>query len=554
MTANIAIRFELDGYVTTGATLMGRQAAGAGFLRAATKGLRGLPLTCYSPRRSSFVAFVDLIQRLDPSADTQWIPADRLDQLANMGTVYLPDPSLGEASRHRLRMRPLAYSIMGVLHTTASHGAMDMIADLMTAPAMPWDALICPSSAVASTVHSVLAHEHDYLEHRLGTKLPAPSLQLPIIPLGVHCEDFVFSPEERRAARNGLGISTNAVVVLFVGRLSFHAKAHPHALYVALEEIARANASNIVLLQCGWFASAGIADAFIKGAATLAPSVRTLFSDGRNATSLRQSWAAANIFVSLSDNVQETFGLTPIEAMASGLPVVVSDWDGYKDTVRDGIDGFRIPTWMPPEGVGGRLAARHELAMETYDRYCGLSAQNVVIDGSALRNALTLLINDSRLRTSLGASGQERAQERYDWSVVFGAYQQLADELGARRAAGLTKHADAHLTSIRNSPRRMDPYQAFKGYATRHISADTCVVRMSHATTDYFVKLRSTSLWIHTADGLPDEPIVAEILSEPISSITDISARTGLSIGQTIAAVAPLAKMGLVSLAAGSFA
>ena len=33
------------------------------------------------------------------------------------------------------------------------------------------------------------------------------------------------------------------------------------------------------------------------------------------------------MFVSLSDNIQETFGLTPIEGMASGLPLIVSDAD-----------------------------------------------------------------------------------------------------------------------------------------------------------------------------------------------------------------------------------
>jgi glycogen synthase len=54
----------------------------------------------------------------------------------------------------------------------------------------------------------------------------------------------------------------------------------------------------------------------------------------------------------MSDNIQETFGLTPLEAMAAGLPVIVGDWDGYKDTVRDGVDGFRIPSLMPPAPLG----------------------------------------------------------------------------------------------------------------------------------------------------------------------------------------------------------
>lgn len=41
--------------------------------------------------------------------------------------------------------------------------------------------------------------------------------------------------------------------------------------------------------------------------------------------------------------------------MAAGLPVVVSDWDGHRDTVVDGENGFRIPTYALPAGSGGLL-------------------------------------------------------------------------------------------------------------------------------------------------------------------------------------------------------
>ena len=34
----------------------------------------------------------------------------------------------------------------------------------------------------------------------------------------------------------------------------------------------------------------------------------------------------------------------------------IKDWDGYRDTVRDQVDGFRVPTTMPPPGHGGDLA------------------------------------------------------------------------------------------------------------------------------------------------------------------------------------------------------
>ena len=40
----------------------------------------------------------------------------------------------------------------------------------------------------------------------------------------------------------------------------------------------------------------------------------------------------------------ETFGLTPIEGMAAGLPVLHLTENGYKSTVRQNTDGFRVKT------------------------------------------------------------------------------------------------------------------------------------------------------------------------------------------------------------------
>ena len=96
-----------------------------------------------------------------------------------------------------------------------------------------------------------------------------------------------------------------------------------------------------LLIECGWTANDQIAQAFSEARAKLCPSVRSIVLDGRINDVRDTAWAAADVFCSLSDNIQETFGLTPIEAMAAGLPVVVTDWDGYKDTVRNGIERRR---------------------------------------------------------------------------------------------------------------------------------------------------------------------------------------------------------------------
>ena len=79
----------------------------------------------------------------------------------------------------------------------------------------------------------------------------------------------------------------------------------------------------------------------------LCPSVRFLRLGGAEPVSeevKRHALAAADVAVSLVDNAQETFGLAVAEAMAAGLPLVASDWSGYRDLVRDGIDGYLIPS------------------------------------------------------------------------------------------------------------------------------------------------------------------------------------------------------------------
>ena len=79
----------------------------------------------------------------------------------------------------------------------------------------------------------------------------------------------------------------------------------------------------------------------------LCPSVRFLRLGGLEPVTeetKRQALAVSDVAISLVDNAQETFGLAIAEAMAAGLPVVASDWSGYRDLVRDGIDGYLIPS------------------------------------------------------------------------------------------------------------------------------------------------------------------------------------------------------------------
>jgi hypothetical protein len=264
-------------------------------------------------------------------------------------------------------------------------------------------------------------------------------------------------------------VKPDTLVVLFMGRLSFHAKAHPLAMYQALEKASRETGQQVVLVECGWHANDYIQQAYADAARLACPSVRVVTLDGRQAQARQTAWAGADVFCSLSDNIQETFGIAPIEAMAAGLPVVVSDWDGYKDTVRDGIDGFRIPTTMPQAGLAGDLALRHALEIDTYDMYCGHTCSLVAVDVQAVAHAFVQLFESPELRRQMGDAGQQRAREVFDWKTIIGQYESLwSQQTELRLSQASTIQALTHPW-----PARMDPFHAFSAYPSRTLTPST---------------------------------------------------------------------------------
>jgi glycosyltransferase involved in cell wall biosynthesis len=550
-TPTAALRYEPDGYVQGAHGIMGRQAAGGGFLRAAVQGRDGDVLWACTPHRPSAQSFADAVAATDPTAETKWCPAHRLDLLESIGTLYLPGPDLLlRAAELRLRRGIAAYGLCGVTHTTASHRAMDALSGLALAPLMPWDALICTSSAVLATLEVHRAASEDYLAWRFGGPREAPRLLTPVIPLGVHCDDFAFTEADRAEARATLRLDADQILVLYVGRLAFHAKAHPDAMYMGLEAAARRSGKRIVLLQAGWFATDKVEVAYREGAATAAPSIEARFGDGQDPDFRRTAWAAADIFISLSDNIQETFGLTPIEAMAAGLPAIVSDWDGYKDTVRDGVDGFRVPTWMVGSGDDG-LALRHESGSFGYDRYCGLSCQTVAIDQTALAERLDRLVTDTDLRSRMGAEGRKRARSLYDWPVVYRQYRSLWDEQAAIRRAAFDGPLRRVIEAAPHTyPSRLAPSASFAHYPTEQIVGTTRIVAAARPDGLGYADLIRSSLFSYADKMLCDADLAGAILAraEAPIAVAGLAGAIGQSEKTVLLAVAMLAKMGLLSL------
>ena len=85
-----------------------------------------------------------------------------------------------------------------------------------------------------------------------------------------------------------------------------------------------------------------IPPALHEAAAALCPTVEVRLLEGHDLNLGALARSASDAFISLVDCLQETFGLTPVEAMAARLPVVASDWNGYRDKRRRS-HGFSHP-------------------------------------------------------------------------------------------------------------------------------------------------------------------------------------------------------------------
>jgi glycosyltransferase involved in cell wall biosynthesis len=365
---------------------------------------------------------------------------------------------------------------------------MQNFGELATAPLQPWDALVCTSAAVKTTVENTLRQWDDYLAVRCGAR-PRVAVELPIIPLGVDAAFFAGCRENkaaRKTRRALLRIPDGELAILYVGRLNFYAKAHPIPMYLAIERAAKQTGQRLHLIQVGWFEHEREERAFRQAAQTFCPSVACSFLDGRQPAVRQEAWSAADLFVSLSDNIQETFGLTPLEAMAAGLPVVCTDWDGYRETVRHEQDGIRVPVTMPPPGCGTNFARDYWSDELHYNNFIARVSMSTAVDIDAVTRALVQLVTQPELRARMSAAGQVRARTIFDWSVIIRQYEALWDELNARRQSDTEQEIAPLFAGAPPHPLLDDPCRAFGHYTATPLGPESTLMP-SPASSPEFV-------------------------------------------------------------------
>ena len=322
---NWAIYYHNDGFNIKGNRIMGRQAAGWSFLKGVINS-NPSNLGLYIQNEDQKISAsngIKAILRKDQKIEIDWIPFSQPNLSAKYGGIFFPGPDLNEYSFHRSFHGHDTYSLVGITHTTASHGVMSSLRQIESSSLMPWDAIICTSSCVLDTVEKIIDHRYQRLKSKFNISKPELPL-LPVIPLGLDVDEFNYSEDFKKKSRLSLGINDEDIVIAYVGRLSFHAKAHHLPMYLAIEEISKElkDGQKIHIIQTGWFANDFVKDSFVEEGIKICPSIKFHFLDGKNQDNKHKTLAAGDIFVSLSDNIQETFGLTPLLNLTQNKPLI----------------------------------------------------------------------------------------------------------------------------------------------------------------------------------------------------------------------------------------
>jgi glycosyltransferase involved in cell wall biosynthesis len=214
------------------------------------------------------------------------------------------------------------------------------------------------------------------------------------MPNPVDTEQFrPCAAEEVARLRAGFGIPPEALVAVYVGRLS-----HEKGLLELLRGFAMAarQAPRALLVLVGDGAMRGQLEA-TAAQLGLAPS-QVLFTGRVDVAKVPEWLRASDVFTLLSPN--EGFSCALAEAMSVGLPSVVSDIPANAQLVDDGVHGLLT-------AVG---------------------------DDAAMAGALARLFRDPALRARMGQAARQRIVENYSTGQIADRYEALfAEVLAGRR-------------------------------------------------------------------------------------------------------------------------
>jgi D-inositol-3-phosphate glycosyltransferase len=223
----------------------------------------------------------------------------------------------------------------------------------------------------------------------------ADPAKVTVIPSAVNIDRY--RPVARVEARQRIGLPSDALVIGYIGRML--PRKDPRNIVRALALLVRDFDRPLTLLLVGGETRDPDPDAtpeigeLQRLAAELGVADRLLFTGKRQPDELRDYYSAVDVAVTTP--WYEPFGLTPLEAMACGTPVIGSAVGGITYTIADGETGFLVPPRDP--------------------------------DALALR--LREVLSNADLRVRMSRAARARVERDFTWDIVAARTAALYDEL-----------------------------------------------------------------------------------------------------------------------------
>ena len=176
--------------------------------------------------------------------------------------------------------------------------------------------------------------------HDLMKYYKAPSFKITMIPCGFNTKEFY--PVDKGLARKLLKIPADESIILQLGRM-----VPRKGVDNVIRALAQVRNSNTRLLIVGGDFDEGevLSNPEISRLSQLAQelgvSESVTFIGRKNRELLKYYYSAADVFVTTP--WYEPFGITPLESMACGTPVIGANVGGIKYSVVDGQTGFLVP-------------------------------------------------------------------------------------------------------------------------------------------------------------------------------------------------------------------
>ena len=499
-------------FIEQGATNLrvGRLMANYDFVKALVKYSSFDQFVFSNPSNTNLKAFEELVRTWD-------LPPGRLQKIRCVSYVSLSEtlrkdefhvfhlggwgyfmPGL-HYLRNRYARNP--WPITAVTHSLNGRRVIDFAVRLAKAQMAGYDSIFCTSQDGKQALIKIL-------QGAASIAGSAYQGRLDLLPLGID-DDLLGTIGDRQKARQQMQILPEAIVLLALGRITPYQKMDLAPFLRALAHRILPNSRRrVCVVIAGGADSADLAllQKLIKDYGLESVTrVRANFRTGIKNDLL----AAADIFVSLADNTQETFGLSLLEAQACGLPTVASRFDGYKDLVREGIDGFLIDTYWCEADPFTELFDLMDPELSQL-----FQAQSVAIDIDQLTDRLIQLIHDDSLRQSMGESARQKVSGEFLFSQIIRRYEKCWDEL-------YLEAQDQRLSQAQQNPYELSQSRTFSHYVSQILHPSARVIATGRSTLPQpYDEVRS----------LFDEDVLGKLLrhSGSETSIVDLIERTQL--------------------------